>query len=58
VKWCVWFITYGSYEDVAQDGDIKPRMVAGQMSFGAAHRVVEERGVGYCMKPVIEGTKE
>jgi hypothetical protein len=49
--WYVWFITYGTYEDVARDGDIKPRRIAGPMSFAAAHRLVDDRGFGYCMKP-------
>jgi hypothetical protein len=49
--WWVWLVTYGTYVDVERDGDIKPRLVAGPLSFDAARLAIAESGFGYCMKP-------
>jgi hypothetical protein len=49
--WGVWLVTYCTYAESAQIGLAPPRLVAGPLSFGAASRMVEERGFGYCMKP-------
>lgn len=49
--WNVWRVTYGTYADVARDGDTKPVLVQRDMSFDHARRLVDRMGFGFCMKP-------
>lgn len=50
-EWHVWRVTYGTYEEVARDGDKEQELVESWLSFKEAAALVEKLGFGYCMKP-------
>lgn len=47
MKWCVWRVTYGTYDDP----DVPAQLITGPMLFEQAIAIVHARGFGYCVKP-------
>jgi hypothetical protein len=54
--WSVWKVYYMTYAEVAATGlplekCFPPELVARELTFETAKRMVEAKGFGYCMKP-------
>jgi len=52
-RWGLWFVTYGTYADVAVHGEVKPRLIKADLSWRSANQMLSEAAdrLGYCIKP-------